>query len=69
MEINPAQSESNAALRPIFGHIQNVFLIHDDLAVATKTTTEHRDSLSKVMEAVRNANHTLNPEKCIFDKS
>ena len=69
MEINSAQSESNAALRPIFGHIQNVFLIHDDLAVATKTTTEHKDTLSKVMEAVRKANLMLNPEKCIFGKS
>ena len=69
MGIKPAQSELNAALRPIFGHIQNVFLIHDDLVVATKTTIEHKDTLSKVMEAVWTANLTFNPEKCSFGKS
>ena len=31
----PTQSELNAALRPIFGHIQNVFPVHDDLVIAT----------------------------------
>ena len=69
MGIKPAQSELNAALRPIFGHIQNVFLIHNDLVIATKTTIAHKDTLSKVMKPVQNANLTLNPEKCIFSKS
>ena len=55
MGITPAQSELNAALRPILGHIQNVFLIHHDLVVATKTTIEHKHTLSKVMEAVSTA--------------
>ena len=69
MGIKPAQSELSAALRPIFGHIPNVFLIHDDLVIATKTTDKHKDTLSKVMEAVRKANLTLNQKKCIFGKS
>ena len=69
MGIKPAQSELNAVWRPIFGHIQNVFLIHSDLVIANKTTIEHKDTLSKVMEAVQNANLTLNPEKCSSGKS
>ena len=53
----------------MFGHSQNVFLIHDDLVIATKTI-EHKDTLLKVMEAaVQNANLMLNPEKCSFGKS
>ena len=67
--VKPAQSELNAALRPIFGHMPNVFLIHDDLIIPTKTTNQHKDTLLKVMEAIRNANFTLNQEKCIFGKS
>ena len=69
MGMKPAQSELNAALRPIFGYIQNVFLIHNDLVVATKTTIGHKDTLSKGMKAVQNANLMLNPENCIFSKS
>ena len=69
MGTKPAQSELSAALRPIFGHIPNVFLIHDDLVIATKTTHEHKETLSKVMDAVRKANLTLNKKKCIFGKS
>ena len=60
MGIKPAQSELSAALRPIFGHIPNVFLIHDHLVIATKTTHEHKETLSKVMDAVWKANLTLN---------
>ena len=66
MGVKPAQSELNAALRPTFGHIPRVFLIHDNLIIATKTTTEHKDTLLKVKEAIQNVNLTLNLEKCIF---
>ena len=69
MGMKYAQSESNAALRRIFGHIPHVFLIHDDLIIAAKTTTEHKDTLLKVTEAIQNADLTLNPEKCNFSKS
>ena len=37
MEVKPAQGELNAALKPIFAHIPNVYLIHDDLIIAAKT--------------------------------
>ena len=52
MGVKSAHSELNAVLRPIFGHMPHVFLIHDDLIIATKTTSEHKDTLLKVMEAI-----------------
>ena len=67
--VKTAQSELNAALRPIFGHILHVCLIHVNLIIATKTTSYHKDTLFKVIEAIQNGNPTLNPEKCIFGKS
>ena len=36
MGVNPAQAELNAALKPIFSHITNVYQIHDDLIIALK---------------------------------
>ena len=41
MGVKPAQAELNAALKPIFSHITNVYRIHDDLTIATKSTEEH----------------------------
>ena len=69
MGVKPAQSELNAALRPVFAGIPNVYLIHDDLVIAAKTCTEHNTALRQVMEALQSANLTLNPNKCIFGKS
>ena len=69
MGVKPAQSELNAALRPVFAGIPNVYLIHDDLVIAAKTCTEHNTALGQVMEALQSANLTLNPNKCIFGKS
>ena len=37
MGVKPAQGELNAALKPIFARIPNVYLIHDDLIFAKKT--------------------------------
>ena len=37
MGVKPAQAELNAALKLIFSHISNVYLIHDDLIIATKS--------------------------------
>ena len=42
-----------------------MFFIHYDLIIATKTTSKHKDTPLKGMEA----NLTLNLEKCIFGKS
>ena len=64
--VNPAQGELNAALKPIFA---NVYLIHDDLIIATKTFNEHNLALDEVMKAIDQANLTLNPKKCSFGKT
>ena len=70
MGVNPPQAELNTALTPISAHIPYVlFLIHNDLIIATKTTNQHSNTPWKVMEANQNANLTLNPKKCIFGKS
>ena len=66
MGIKPAQGELNMALRPVFAHIKNVFLIHDDLIMATETMEEHLKVIEAVMEAIKNAGLTLNPAKCLF---
>ena len=36
MGVKPAQAELNAALKPIFSHITNVYQIHHDLIIALK---------------------------------
>ena len=47
MGVKPAQGEFNAALKPIFAHIPNVYLIHDDLIIAVKTFNEHNFALER----------------------
>ena len=66
MGLKPAQGELNAALAPLFAHIEGVHLIHDDLVIATDTIEEHLIALRKVMEAISKAGLTLNPSKCRF---
>ena len=63
LELHP-----DSGYRIIF-HANNDLRCKDDLIIATKTTSEHKDTLLKVMEPIQNANLTLNPEKCIFGKS
>ncbi len=41
MSVKPAQGELNMALQPLFAHIAQPHLIHDDLIVATETEAEH----------------------------
>ena len=69
MGVKPAQGELNAALKRIFCHIPNVYLIHDDLIIAAKTFNEHNLALEEVMKAIDQANLTLNPKKCSFGKT
>ena len=61
MGIKPAEGDLNAALKPIFGHIRNVYLIHDDLIIDAKTFNEHNLALKEVMKAIDKANLKLNP--------
>ena len=41
MGLKAAQGELNTALKPVFAHISNAHLIHDDLTVTTKTEEDH----------------------------
>ena len=66
MGIKPPQGELNVALRPVFAHIKNGHLIHDDLIIAAKTEEEHTNAIEQVMEAIKEAGLTLNAAKCCF---
>ena len=66
MGLKPAQGELNTALAPLFMHIKDVHLIHDDLVIATKTEKEHESTLRLVMEAISDAGVTLNPSKYVI---
>ena len=68
MGVKPALGELNTALKPIFTHIPNVYLIHDGLIIAAKTFNEHNLALEEVMKAIDQANLTDNPKKCSFGK-
>ena len=64
MGVKPAQAELNAALKTIFTHIPNFYLMHDDLIIATKSIEEHLEAIRGVVEVVKSKNLTLNPNKC-----
>ena len=68
MGFKPAQGELNAALAPIFAHIPDTHLIHDDMVIATDTIEEHLAALREVMETISQNGLTLNPAKCQFLK-
>ena len=64
MGVKPAQAELNAALKTIFTHIPNFYLMHDDLIIATKSIEEHLEAIRGVVEVMKSKNLTLNPNKC-----
>ncbi|CAB4033920.1 Hypothetical predicted protein [Paramuricea clavata] len=66
MGVKSAQGELNMAPQPLFAHIPQAHLIHDDLIVATETDAEHHSAITAVMQAITNAGITLNPSKCTF---
>ena len=66
MGVKPAQGELNAALLPLFRHIEDAHLIHDDLIIASKSFSSHLQALDEVHAAVQNAGLTLNREKCEY---
>ena len=59
MGVKPAQVKLNAALKQIFACILNVYLIHDDLIIGTKTFNKHNLALEEVMKAIDQANLTV----------
>ena len=52
MGVKPAQAKLNVALKPIFSYIPNVYLIHDDLIIATTSIEEHLEDIREVMEVI-----------------
>ena len=48
------------ALKPLFSHIPNVYLIHDDLIIATKSIEEHLEAIREVIEIMKSKILTLN---------
>ena len=66
MGLKPSQGELNTALLPLFDHIKDTHLIHDDLIIAAKDDKSHNVALEQVMNAISLSGLTLNPEKCMF---
>ena len=66
MGVKPAQDELNAALKLIFSHIPNVYLIHDNLIIANKSTEEHLEAIHKAMEVIKSKNLTFNPTNILL---
>lgn len=66
MGVKLAQGELNAALRPIFAHIHNLYVIHDDVIIVAKIMVEHNVALKATMDTISNA---LNGSKCSFGKT
>ena len=69
MGLKPAQGELNAALAPLFAHIPNAHLIHDDLIIGSQNDEQHIHDLDQVLQAVESAGLTLNKTKCFFAAS
>ena len=69
MGIKSAQGELNAALQPLFAHLPQVHVIHDDLVIATETKEEHEKMVDEVLKILSSAGLTLNARKCVFGLS
>ena len=69
MGSSPATGELNKALRPLFAHLKDTFVIHDDLIVAGKSKQEHDQSLEEVCKIIEGSGMTLNFDKFIFGKT
>ena len=66
MGLKPSQGELNAALQPLFAHLPQVHVIHDDIVIATITIQEHVSIVEEVMQILCDAGLTLNRVKCVF---
>ena len=66
MGLKPSQGELNAALQPLFAHLPQVHLIHDDIIVATVVESEHVKVVEEVLKVLSKFGLTLNSKKCTF---
>ena len=64
MGTKPASSELHKALLPLFAHIPDVHVIHDDIIIASKSKEEHTKVLEEVMKIISSPGLSLNAEKC-----
>lgn len=64
MGLKPTSGELAAACQHIFGHLENVYTIHDDVIIAAKTKQQHDQAMVKFLEQVKRSGMTLNPKKC-----
>ena len=68
MGSTPASGELTKALRPLFQHIKEVHVIHDDVIIATTDEKEHERVLNLVLSIIEESGMTLNINKCMFNK-
>ena len=54
------------ALQPLFAHLPQVHVIHDDIVIATITIQERVSIVEEVMQILCDAGLTLNRVKCVF---
>lgn len=66
MGLRPAQGELNAALHPLFSHLNDVHVIHDDIVLGASSQKEHTLLLNEVLSIIQRSGLTLNPKKCVF---
>ena len=69
MGLKPSQGELNAALQPLFSHMSEVHVIHDDIIIATPGEKRHLEVLVEVLSILWKAGLTLNAVKCFFGAS
>ena len=68
MGLTPAQAELNAAMIPIFSHIPQAHVIHDNLIIATRPNESHSLVLDEVLATARENGIAFN-KKCEFGKT
>ena len=66
MGLKCAQGELNAAMMPLFRHINDAHLIHDDVIIASTDIKQHIHAIDEVLASIEQAGLTLNTDKCQF---
>ena len=69
MGSTPASGELTKALRPLFQHLKEVHVIHDDIIIATANEEEHKRILTLALKVIEESGMTLNINKCMFHQT
>ena len=67
--INAAAEIFHEEISRTLSGINNVTNIYDDILIYAKTQKEHDIALLKTLQRLSDCNLTLNPKKCIYNKS